>query len=187
MHCPVCRIQITPIPYEGVRVFNCGQCGGNWLTGGQMERILASREIQMPPAVQDQMSMLAAASNTTKPLLCVQCGVTMKKTPFRFWSDVTLDHCPKCQGIWFDRGELEKVQILWEKYRDNPDSLPNRAARERMAELDGQMRLEVQKARARTEEIKDAASIATSPGYGFGYGYGSGGFIGLLLQLLRRP
>lgn len=39
-------------------------------------------------------------------LLCPNCNVSMQSVNR---SDVELDMCPQCRGVWLDRGELEKV------------------------------------------------------------------------------
>ena len=39
-------------------------------------------------------------------LLCPNCNVSMQAVKR---SDVELDMCPSCRGVWLDRGELEKI------------------------------------------------------------------------------
>ena len=31
---------------------------------------------------------------------------------------VEIDHCPRCRGVWLDRGELEKVAHMQNQYED---------------------------------------------------------------------
>lgn len=37
---------------------------------------------------------------------CPQCNVTLLMSDKQ---GVEIDYCPKCRGIWLDRGELEKI------------------------------------------------------------------------------
>ncbi len=37
---------------------------------------------------------------------CPHCNVTLLMTDKQ---GVEIDYCPKCRGIWLDRGELEKI------------------------------------------------------------------------------
>src|SRR5690606_6806859 len=113
-HCPVCRVQADPISYEGVRIYNCGQCGGHWLSDARLDVILERRDVAMPEPVRQKMMDLADASHTSDTLLCMTCGREMRKERFKYWDDIQLDRCPKCNGLWLDRGELEKCQIYWE-------------------------------------------------------------------------
>jgi Zn-finger nucleic acid-binding protein len=39
-------------------------------------------------------------------LLCPNCNVSMQNVKR---SEVELDICPSCRGVWLDRGELEKL------------------------------------------------------------------------------
>lgn len=39
-------------------------------------------------------------------LMCPNCNVSMQAVTR---SDVELDMCPSCRGVWLDRGELEKI------------------------------------------------------------------------------
>jgi uncharacterized protein len=37
---------------------------------------------------------------------CPNCGATLQMTTR---SEVEIDYCPECRGIWLDRGELDKI------------------------------------------------------------------------------
>lgn len=51
-------------------------------------------------------------------LVCPNCDVGMTNVQR---SGVEIDICPKCRGVWLDRGELEK---LLEPFRDAPEPPP---------------------------------------------------------------
>jgi Zn-finger nucleic acid-binding protein len=136
--CPVCKTPTELIKYEGVPIHNCGGCGGHWLTDVKLDAIVARRDVVMPEPVQRQMIALADASNRPEELHCISCGTAMVKEPFKYWPDIQLDRCPKCNGLWLDRCELEKCQIYWERMQDEPESpAAQRAAR--IGEVDAQL------------------------------------------------
>jgi Zn-finger nucleic acid-binding protein len=118
MRCPICKTPTDLIQYERVPVYNCGSCGGYWVTRAKLEVILARREVQMPEAVQKKMIEIAAASNSTAELCCFTCGTVMERRRFARWPDIQIDVCRRCKNIWLDRGELEKCQIYWERAQD---------------------------------------------------------------------
>jgi Zn-finger nucleic acid-binding protein len=33
--------------------------------------------------------------------------------------DVVIDHCPRCKGVWLDRGELEKITNIQNRYEED--------------------------------------------------------------------
>jgi Zn-finger nucleic acid-binding protein len=112
--CPVCKTPTDLIRYEHVPVYNCGTCGGHWLTPSKLNVILRRQEVLMPPAVRQKMDDLARAANSARKLNCLSCGVTMQKRQMGWARGLALDQCPRCESIWLDQGELEKLQIAWE-------------------------------------------------------------------------
>ena len=151
--CPVCKTQTQLIKYENVPVQSCGSCGGHWLTDAKLDVILKRRDVVMPEPVQQRMMDIADASDSKGVLCCMMCGTEMVKQQFKFWSEITLDRCPKCNGLWLDRGELEKCQIYWEYAQDHPEQWEGRELAEREALLDAQWK-------QRRHEIKDRAERA---------------------------
>jgi Zn-finger nucleic acid-binding protein len=49
-------------------------------------------------------------------LKCPNCSDEMILTD-RYGVDI--DHCPRCKGVWLDRGELEKVANMQNRYDDD--------------------------------------------------------------------
>lgn len=179
--CPVCKIQIERIPYEGVGVHHCGKCGGYWLTKISLDAVLHRRELVMPPAVQAQMLKLAEESNTIRKLVCLVCGVEMLKTPFKQWTVVQLDRCPRCDGLWFDRGELEKCQLIWERYQDDPDAADPTGVLRRKAEIDAELTRQKSERALLRDEIASGPSRAETLVWGVDFWFGR-----MLARLLRR-
>ena len=46
------------------------------------------------------------AANSAIGLQCPACKVDLVMTERK---DVEIDYCPKCRGVWLDRGELDKI------------------------------------------------------------------------------
>ncbi len=136
--CPLCKDKCTPIKYENVPVHHCGNCGGYWVTKIKLDRICELREIEMPEAVKQKMMDIADESNSTQKLWCHSCGCEMVKEQFKYWDDIQIDHCPRCDGIWLDRGELEKCQVYWEYLQDHPEQWEGQEVIERKALLEAQ-------------------------------------------------
>jgi len=64
-------------------------------------------------------------------MLCPHCNQTLLMTDRQ---GIEIDYCPKCRGIWLDRGELEKLierSVAGEgrgRPQDDRDRLPPREA-----------------------------------------------------------
>jgi Zn-finger nucleic acid-binding protein len=157
--CPKCKTVADPVIYEDVRIYHCGGCGGHWLTQARLDVILRRREVEMPEAVKQKMMDLADDSNTVERLMCFTCGKTMIREQFKHWEDIQIDRCPKCDGLWLDRGELEKCQIYWEYAQDHPE-LQDTDLIERKALLDMEWQRRRQETRDRVQRAEDARIVS---------------------------
>lgn len=166
--CPLCKTQCDRISYEGVSIYNCGQCGGHWLSEARLDVIVNRRDYDMPEPVRQKMIEIADASNTTRTLTCLTCGREMLKEQFKHWPDIQIDRCPKCNGIWLDRGELEKCQIYWEHVQDHPEQWERLDAVTRKALLEAELQNRQAELRQQAEEAREAARYGTSTGAGAG-------------------
>jgi Zn-finger nucleic acid-binding protein len=55
------------------------------------------------------MSEDAVSRQTGQPMRCPSCGDSRLVEVER--SDVLIDACPSCRGVWLDRGELDKILV----------------------------------------------------------------------------
>lgn len=64
----------------------------------------------------EDLEEVVSVADSEKIIKCPKCNVGMKKISKR---NITLDKCPKCGGIWFDPGEMQKLHKLeveeWQK------------------------------------------------------------------------
>lgn len=49
-------------------------------------------------------------------LVCPNCSSQMMISNR---NGVEIDHCPRCRGVWLDRGELEKLTSMQNRYEDD--------------------------------------------------------------------
>jgi len=129
MNCPNCRKQLRSIRYEGIEIETCDDCGGEWLDADELGKIVRLREVKF-----DAEERRAIAESTTytgvrledvdRDLVCPKCGATTDPLNYGGGSGIILDRCTGCRGFWLDAGELEKVQMLIEGWKDAlPDDL----------------------------------------------------------------
>ena len=50
--------------------------------------------------------MSEAVSTTVAGMPCPRCGVDLMMSDRQ---GIEIDYCPKCRGVWLDRGELDKI------------------------------------------------------------------------------
>ena len=121
MKCPLDGNELAKQTYESnIEIDKCPQCGGMWLDDNELERIQDvserdySAEIERLPNVVDQAYAMALAGS--KPAVnCAGCGQEMERTEHGGCSQILIDNCPKCGGVWLDEGELKALEVFFEK------------------------------------------------------------------------
>lgn len=109
MRCPRCPdSQLGTADASNTR--HCTTCGGVYIARDGIERLVTSAR---DPAVRQEtgarlQSWLASPQfvETDPPIACPQCRYNMYLVAS---GGVELDFCLNCEGMWFDRGELDTV------------------------------------------------------------------------------
>ena len=116
MDCPVCKNAMIALELQEVEVDYCTGCDGIWLDAGELELLLGNAQ----NAEQLLDSFKIDSHSTEKPRKCPICLKKMQKiivgssTP-----TLTLDKCPRGDGLWFDKGELQDVLNRAKLDKDN--------------------------------------------------------------------
>lgn len=106
MDCPVCKNAMITLELAEVEIDYCTDCGGIWLDAGELEILLGNSG--QAKVLLDSFKIDADCRETRR-----KCPICMKKMqkiiagtskPF-----LTLDKCPKADGLWFDKGELSDI------------------------------------------------------------------------------
>lgn len=100
MFCPSCKQPLIVLELDNIEVDYCTACEGVWFDAGEYAMILYGN----PDTDGDRL--LCGGDPGKRP--CPACGTAMDVTVLPY-SDIELDHCPREHGVWFDRGELERV------------------------------------------------------------------------------
>jgi len=114
MKCPRCSTILRRIEHEGVPICACRGCGGEFVDYTRLRTIEKRKEIHFDKA---EAALLRSGKADPMPearLVCPRCGNSMAKGRYRN-TDVIIDCCKACSGIWLDDRELEKIQILAEE------------------------------------------------------------------------
>ena len=124
--CPHCGVSMTNIRYESVPLLRCSRCGGILAERLNIPRILVREEQEFSPLVQRQAGVIRKemsnprrqkeimAQQPTFALSCSRCEKKMQRRHYSYAYPVMVDVCPQCHLYWFDPGELELLQCLYE-------------------------------------------------------------------------
>jgi Zn-finger nucleic acid-binding protein len=125
MDCPHCQKNLVTKDYEHISISTCNDCSGIWLDPSQLNQIIARREQQFAPA--EIQAVLKAAhpgispSESAKTLACPICASTMHVDNYDYDSGIIVHVCPEGDGLWFDKGQLQAVEMFmehWDKEED---------------------------------------------------------------------
>lgn len=102
MFCPNCKKEILLImEYDQIELDFCSVCLGVWLDEEELQWILEAEV--------DEQSIFTKTEVDESKKKCPRCGEYMHKVIVPPHNEIIYDICPHHHGIWFDRGELEKL------------------------------------------------------------------------------
>lgn len=123
MNCPACKAALRRISYEDVQIHTCDGCGGEFVGAGEIAHIVNVRNERFSPELVAQIgkqapSFAVPAPELKRTLDCPACRSKTKPINYAGDSGVVLDRCTACSGLWLDKAELEKIQVLLEEWQD---------------------------------------------------------------------
>jgi Zn-finger nucleic acid-binding protein len=109
MKCPVCKNLMIVVEYEKIELDHCVNCGGVWFDSGELELFMEAEKLDGSAFSPDSLLAAPEASTSEKKRKCPICGRKMKKTVLGQEPKVLIDACTRGDGLWFDRGEVERL------------------------------------------------------------------------------
>lgn len=119
--CPRDGAEMNQEVYEAdITVDVCPQCGGVWLDKGELESIQETVEKDYSKELSHLPDRLGAMSARLKqeaapPVSCPLCSGEMARKEYGYTSQILIDTCPSCRGIWLDKGELQALEVFFER------------------------------------------------------------------------
>jgi heat shock protein HtpX len=126
--CPRCCLPLRSDVYEGFPIQRCEECQGILVSELDTLNILGKREMVFDQRIVD-LARLTREQHQPMPrdpfdqiydeksIVCPSCLDSRRKMQRRFVSQkypVEVDKCPTCARVWFDKEELEVLQVLYE-------------------------------------------------------------------------
>lgn len=99
--CPRDHQLLASNDLPGYRYYSCESCGGSWLPGAVLDRVLSDRGV-------GELTALQSAS--VGEVVCADCQTLCDSIVIR---ECRLDRCPTCRGVWLDAGEAQRVRHLF--------------------------------------------------------------------------
>ncbi len=108
---------LEPCNYKGQQVEVCPRCGGLWCETGCW-----SNEFTEEPLFEEPPSTGKASARS-----CVRCQSPLAIVSVYEVEGLQLERCGSCRGVWFDRGEWEKLSSIqvWKSQLETLERPPN--------------------------------------------------------------
>ncbi len=124
MKCPRCSSVLSSVDDDGVQVEVCPGCKGEWLSAGELQQLVehhdevfTSQEIASLDAL--NKDVFTAENCDHEELNCPQCEtVPMEHFNYGDTSGIILHKCLECGGIWADKDQLKKVEMLVDGWKE---------------------------------------------------------------------
>ncbi len=108
MDCIRCNIRMNKEIKNGVLIDVCPICDGVWLDHNELEMLETGVSKAYTKLLKELYTETAEEkARDANDGLCPKCGQVSLQ--LSILHGVEIDHCPACQGMYFDWGELEDV------------------------------------------------------------------------------
>ncbi len=104
--CPRCSVPLKAVwSDKGIVIDRCEKCQGVWLDGGEVYQF--SKD---PARIHWALQQGLRNPQPTR-ILCPRCHSSMVEGGL-LSDKLLIDHCAKCEGLWFDKMELQELSNL---------------------------------------------------------------------------
>ena len=106
--CIKCQQEMLPQMVEEVEVDVCPGCGGLWLDREEIRLLSAKSDAALSDLrrIIDEIQPEAKIRREQTALHCPACGTKLTLAVF---GPIRIEHCPACDGMFLDKGELDKA------------------------------------------------------------------------------
>ena len=95
----------------GVELDRCESCGGFWFDDGEVSALAPhlARDAGVPDLDLNIVHEKPKVVQRDEERICPRCSLAMRTFNYCYNSNIMLDRCSGCGGVWMDGGELEEV------------------------------------------------------------------------------
>jgi len=126
--CPACHESLKPVLLDNITLDVCANCEGIWFDAGEINRYLEAMANQsdVPDApVRDSVNVVTPLQINEPVRMCPHCECRMQSFNYSYDSNIILERCGDCGGIWMDGGEALKVASYHKGNPEQPKLAPS--------------------------------------------------------------
>ncbi len=120
MKCPNDQADLRHQQYEGeIDIDRCPSCRGVWLDHGELrkaqENLSEDHSARLAEIGSAARAYEFARQKAKVPGACPRCGCGLIQEEYAYCSQILVDRCADCLGIWLDAGELQALEAFFEQ------------------------------------------------------------------------
>jgi len=121
MDCPNCEERLSETNSDGLLTFECNYCECRWIGGAVIQKLLTKE-----PSSRVSLEIFATIHTQSTPSETKQCpSCESMHLSICQIQNIELDICSKCNGVFFDKGEIQ--QFLPNTHKPNYKKAANTA------------------------------------------------------------
>src|SRR5437660_6408103 len=113
LQCPDCGQALSTHIFRGVQIDSCPRCAGIWFDSRELGRVMKSDPLALltlEATVTPSISSERLRRDPGKPRQCPVCHVPLHRFRYHYESQIELDTCASCHGLWVEDGKLARIQ-----------------------------------------------------------------------------
>lgn len=108
MECPSCKKELEQAILHNVRVDYCSNCLGIWFDEDELRQAKDEKDPKLNWVDIDLWKDKKKFEISKRGALCPKCRMPLYQVGYDN-SQVSVDLCNLCKGVWLDRGEFKKI------------------------------------------------------------------------------
>jgi Zn-finger nucleic acid-binding protein len=113
MNCPVCHKSLSPVREAFIPYQLCPECLGIWVDAKLLVTLAARRAVEEGIKPDKRVDLkprtVEADPQPGRVRMCPGCGLAMKRFNYAYDSNIYLDRCKACDGLWLDGDEIGQI------------------------------------------------------------------------------
>lgn len=97
-------------PLGSVKVEVCTTCAGMWFDEGELGRVLDGDQVEVFGFDQEHRSIVAPSASSQRR--CPSCKCVLVRRVYQYTTNIPVDGCEQCGGLFLDDGELAEIEKL---------------------------------------------------------------------------
>jgi len=146
MKCPRCRTMgqdshLSQTILGNIEVDFCLNCGGIWFDKQELGQTIELSKEEVNTIISKLSDAVEFDKSNDVELKCPKCDVPMNKYRYMYTSNIYIDGCDLCEGVWLDKNELISIMnYLSEASKEDPEKEAQVIAKVKQIKLEYELR-----------------------------------------------